>query len=156
MIIGGIDPGFSGAIAVINDFDLCETCDMPTIGDGSQKMINAPRLVQFLKERDVEFVVVEEVTAIPGCGAGGMFRFGGAYYAALAALQLACIPYATVRPHKWKKDMGLSKDKLTSRRKATERFPSAYQQFERVKDDGRAEAALLALWWLDGRQRSAA
>jgi crossover junction endodeoxyribonuclease RuvC len=156
MIISGIHPGFSGAVAVTNEYGEVETCDMPIIGDGTQKMINAPRLVEFLTSRDVEFAVVEEVCAIPKCGAGGMFRFGGAYYGVLVALQLSCIPYVTVRPAKWKKDMGLGKDKNDSRRKATERFPKSYQQFERVKDDGRAEAALLAVWWLDRSAKEAA
>ena len=130
MIVAGIDPGFSGAIAVINSFGDCETCDMPTVGEGKQKMLNAASIARFLTERDVEFAVVEEVTAMPGCGAGGMFRFGGAYYGVLAILQLSGIPYVTVRAHKWKADMALSKDKGVSRRKATERLPRASKQFE--------------------------
>jgi len=148
MIVAGIDPGFSGAVAVINDHGDCDTCEMPVIGDGTQKMVNVSRVAAFLTERDVEFAIVEEVTAMRGWGVGATFRFGGAYYSILAALQLSCIPYLTVRPGRWKKALGLPRDKLVSRRRATELFPRAYQQFERVKDEGRAEAALIAWWHL--------
>ena len=43
--------------------------------------------------------------------------------------------------------LGLSADKGVSRRRAIELWPDHRKAFERVKDDGRAEAALLAWWW---------
>ena len=53
--------------------------------------------------------------------------------------------YAT--PSAWKKSMGLiGKDKGASRQLATDLYPSWAAMFKRVKDDGRAEAALLAKW----------
>jgi crossover junction endodeoxyribonuclease RuvC len=51
-----------------------------------------------------------------------------------------------VTPAKWKKHFGLNRDKGVSRSKATERFPEYANLFSRVKDDGRAEAALIALY----------
>jgi hypothetical protein len=53
-----------------------------------------------------------------------------------------------VSPAKWKKALGLSADKGASRRRAIELWPERAQWFARVKDDGRAEAALIAYWWL--------
>ena len=51
-----------------------------------------------------------------------------------------------VRPAIWKKGAGIGKDKGSARKAAQERFPDAADLFARVKDDGRAEAALLARW----------
>ena len=52
--------------------------------------------------------------------------------------------YAT--PASWKKHFKLSKDKGVSRATASQRFPQNAELFKRVKDDGRAEAALIALY----------
>ena len=51
-----------------------------------------------------------------------------------------------VRPAVWKKAARIGKDKGSARKAAQERFPDAADLFARVKDDGRAEAALLARW----------
>jgi crossover junction endodeoxyribonuclease RuvC len=62
------------------------------------------------------------------------------------ALAIYQIPHQLVTAAKWKKYFNLSQDKGISRRLASERFPHDAEQFSRVKDDGRAEAALLALY----------
>jgi crossover junction endodeoxyribonuclease RuvC len=46
--------------------------------------------------------------------------------------------------------MHLSADKGESRRRATQLFPDYADQWTRVKDDGRAEAALLAFYLAKG------
>jgi hypothetical protein len=51
-----------------------------------------------------------------------------------------------VTPTKWKRALGLGADKGDSRRRAMETWPYMASKFARVKDDGRAEAALIA-WW---------
>jgi crossover junction endodeoxyribonuclease RuvC len=51
-----------------------------------------------------------------------------------------------VKPQKWKKHFSLDKDKDKSRALANRRFPDNHQDFARKKDDGRAEAALIALY----------
>jgi hypothetical protein len=52
------------------------------------------------------------------------------------------------RPAVWTKDMKVGSDKSLHRQRATERFPTHAASFARVKDDGRADAALLADWGL--------
>jgi crossover junction endodeoxyribonuclease RuvC len=153
MIVAGIDPGFGGAIAVVNAELDCETCHTPTMGEGTQRMINAGELARFLVERDVEYAVVEQCGARPGQGVASMFRFGGAYYGALCVLQVLSIPYETVTPGKWKKAFSLTSDKELSRRRAIELLPRAREQFALKKDEARAEAALLALWHLRALER---
>ena len=59
-------------------------------------------------------------------------------------LVMAGVPYELVRPAAWKKIMGVSADKGEARVMAQKLFPQIAQQFSRVKDDGRAEAALIA------------
>jgi len=51
-----------------------------------------------------------------------------------------------VTPSKWKAHFGLTRDKGVSRGMAMQRFPEYAEKFKRVKDDGRAEAALIALY----------
>jgi hypothetical protein len=44
--------------------------------------------------------------------------------------------------------MGVSRDKGAHRAAAQNLFPQQASAFARVKDDGRADAALLVAWWL--------
>ena len=44
--------------------------------------------------------------------------------------------------------MGRSAGKDASRMRAMELFPSKAELFKRAKDDGRADAALIAYWYL--------
>lgn len=50
--------------------------------------------------------------------------------------------------------LGLSPDKGASRRRAIELWPAQSAMFARVKDDGRAEAALIGYWWLHFGERA--
>jgi crossover junction endodeoxyribonuclease RuvC len=73
-----------------------------------------------------------------------MFTIGigmGAWLCILAALQM---PHTRIRPHVWKKAMGLKAEKEQARGRAIQLFPQA--DLRRKKDHGRAEALLLA-WY---------
>jgi crossover junction endodeoxyribonuclease RuvC len=56
------------------------------------------------------------------------------------------LPMTLVTPAKWKSYLGLNKDKGLSRSLASQRWPAQADLFKRVKDDGRSEACLLALF----------
>ncbi len=86
---------------------------------------------------------------MPKQGVASTFAFGKAYGVILGVT--ATIGYRTVhvRPNIWKKTMGLNADKGRSRRMACDRWPLTADVFARVRDDGRAEAALLAAWYTD-------
>ena len=92
---------------------------------------------------DREFVI-EQVSAMPGQGVASMFTFGGAYMACIAIAQRSMCPWMLVRPRAWKKDMGLTADKDESLDMAREKWPEA--PLSRKKDNGRAEALLIAEW----------
>jgi len=58
----------------------------------------------------------------------------------------ACgIPTTLVSPQKWKRELELSKDKNQSLEMARMLWPDS-DKFKRKKDDGRAEAALIAMY----------
>jgi len=61
----------------------------------------------------------------------------------LAALKM---PVTFVAPATWVKGVGRVQGKDASRARAMELFPDYQDQFKRVKDDGRADAALIAYW----------
>jgi crossover junction endodeoxyribonuclease RuvC len=66
----------------------------------------------------------------------------------LAALQ---VPYQLVTPNEWKRSFRLGPSKAEARIAAARLFPGSARYFARVRDEGRAEAALIALF---GAQQS--
>lgn len=149
----GIDPGASGALAlydpVTSDLDII---DMPTykalVNGTKKKRIDLYALARWidLHSRSIKFAVVEDPHAMPGQGVSSSFAFGFSCGAAQMLVASALIPVTLVRPAIWKRRMGLSSDKNASRALASLRFPQHRVLFARAKDDGRAEAALLALY----------
>lgn len=152
----GIDPGFTGAIALLditNDVIPTLKCvwDMPTyeVPYGEKffrRQLDIHHLVEMIEgyRSEILLACVEEVGVISGHeGVVGMFRFGytaGAIAGALSALRIPMFP---VKPAVWKSEMNLSSDKKASRELAQKWFPESAKLFTRAKDDGRAEAALL-------------
>lgn len=142
MLTIGIDPGGTGAIALLDEHgNLVSVRDMPY----ADSHVLAPVLADLvLKGSGRRIAWVERAQSMPGQGAGAMFKYGTGYGVILGVLGALAIPFETVRPHTWKRAAGLSADKGASRRRAVELWPGHADQFARVKDDGRAEAALIA------------
>jgi crossover junction endodeoxyribonuclease RuvC len=153
----GIDPGISGAIAIFEDGQLDTILDMPTLKIASGKTmkshISAIGLVRILETWTLvsdgqAHIVIEKVGAMPGQGVTSMFNFGrsaGIIEGVVAALQ---IPHTYVAPATWTKAVGRAAGKDASRMRAMELFPSKAELFKRAKDDGRADAALIAYWYI--------
>jgi len=91
---------------------------------------------------------VERQSIRPGQrGASQMMANYGALLGALGALR---VPTVLVTPGAWKVAAGLrGKDKSASRDLATRCWPSWAESFRRVRDDGRAEAALIAIYGME-------
>jgi crossover junction endodeoxyribonuclease RuvC len=154
MIIVGIDPGFSGAIAFYStEREQMVVHDMPIICDPKGRNVLDMKAVYDLLdlsgEKERAYAAVEYVAARPGQGAPATFRFGQGYGAIQMALAAHGLPTQYVTPAKWKGHFGLSKDKGASRGLAKQRFPAISNLFDRVKDDGRAEAVLIAAYALE-------
>ncbi len=146
--IVGIDPGLSGAVARIDD-NAQWVNDTPTMSVVSARKLkrrySIPGMVELLAG-DVAFVVIESVHSMPGQGVASSFSFGyglGLWVGIVAALR---IPYEMVTPQRWKGVMmdGQGKEKDAARYRAQQLFPAIADQLARKKDDGRAEALLMA------------
>lgn len=137
----GVDPGLSGAIAFYFPAapDLIAAEDMP-VAAGE---VDAATLARRIRQMGPALAVIEQVAARPGQGVSSMFRFGAAYGTARGIVQALGIPTQLVTPNRWKKHFRLDSDKEKSRALALRLWPTS-AHFARKKDDGRAEAALLA------------
>ena len=82
MKIIGIDPGLSGAIAILENNKVLNIFDMPVMSEGkkNKRQLNSALLVNLIKENinqnEEVAVVVEQVNAMPGQGVTSMFNFG--------------------------------------------------------------------------------
>jgi crossover junction endodeoxyribonuclease RuvC len=149
-----IDPGKSGAIAHLHDDGrFCCVESMPVVG----KMVDAAGLASALRTLvdasrryavpSTTRIILEQVGAMPGQGVTSMFSFGTSFGIVLGVVAALRLPLELVRPNIWKRDMGLGKDKEASRLKGLQLFPDASEMLKRKKDEGRAEAILLGLWF---------
>lgn len=139
----GLDPGTSGAVAFYypEQPHLISAYDVPLV-DGN---INAAALYDLIRQYGPDLAVVEIVHAMPKQGVSSSFNFGKSYGIALGVIGSLKIPTVHVSPTKWKKFFGLSADKEEARALAISKWPAALH-FRRKKDNGRAEAALMA-WY---------
>ena len=147
----GVDPGISGAIAFYfpNNHDRIATEDMPiAAGD-----VDAVSLANRLMIMAPTLAIVERVNAMPGQGVSSMFRFGRSFGTAIGVIGALKVPLMFVAPSKWKAHFRLSADKEEARALALRLFPSCAEQFQRKRDHGRAEAALIARFGVEGGAR---
>lgn len=150
----GVGPGLRGAIAALRG-DLLEIQDMPvTYGFMSeQDRVDAAILAAELRRLArvgphpvvdrPELVVVEEQRAMPGQGAHSTFSAGQSFGVVLGVVAALGWPIEVVAATRWKRRLP-GEDKGAARRRAGEVFPQHAHLWARVRDDGRAEAALLA------------
>ena len=147
MIYVGIDPGLTGAVAVIYGEGVVRLFDCPTLKVGKRNQPDVARMADLIRDvcfGSVVLVGIERVHSMPGQGVASVFTFGfgaGVWHGILAALHL---PYELVTPQAWKKVMmdGMPKEKDASRQRAQALFPDA--ELHLVKHHGRADALLIA------------
>jgi crossover junction endodeoxyribonuclease RuvC len=154
MVIYGIDPGVSGAVAVVRDRRLLAVADLPAetvIGSPFVKRrIACAELAALLRALRCEhgdgadLALIEQISAMPRQGAASTFSLGdtaGAIRGVLAALGM---PHRFAPARAWKAHYRLGKDKAQARTAASELFPEHAAHWLRVRDHNRAEAVLLA------------
>jgi crossover junction endodeoxyribonuclease RuvC len=148
MIIG-VDIGVQGAIAIFDQSGaLVEIHDMPVLKDGptGRRAVNAPLLASIIFKSHADHAFVESVNARLGEGAVGGFAFGRARGVIEGVLAAAGVPCTFITPPTWKRAVGLTlASKDAARSEAIRRWPNHAELFASVKDDGRAEAALIAI-----------
>ena len=139
----GCDPGLSGAIAVYfpDHPNVIAIHDMPVDG----KSVDGYELAKIIRQYNPEVAFVEKVHSMPNQGVASTFTFGESYGAAKGVLSALNIPIELVTPRQWKKEFELTSDKNESLELARMFWPDS-DKFKRKKDNGRAEAALIAMY----------
>jgi crossover junction endodeoxyribonuclease RuvC len=146
----GIDVGLNGAIALVVDGELISVVDMPTVtldrNGKAKRQVSVPELVDIIKTFDPNEAYVEKVFAMAGQGVTSVFSFGRSLGVVEGVLTTLKIKTTLMTPQTWQKGLGMTGGKDGSRARAMELFPEQTALFKRVKDDGRSDAALIALW----------
>lgn len=153
-IFVGIDPGLSGAIARLDSASGdVRIEDVPTFeikrNGKAKREIDYHSLARILDDMTKEpgtRIVIEGVGAMPGQGVSSVFAFGKAFGVLIGVAASTFCPIEFVSPAKWKREMGVTASKDGSRAKASMLFPRYSELWRRAKDDGRAEALLIAAW----------
>ena len=115
----GIDPGYSGAITVL---------------DSKSRFVDCIRLSEtehdiseFIAEyaEGVEFAILEKVSAMPRQGVSSTFKFGTSYGFCRGLLVCHAVRFETATPATWQRNLGcLSKgDKNVTKAAAQRLFP---------------------------------
>lgn len=164
MIVVGLDPGVSGAVAL---FDPSKSAasglrwvveDLPVVTLTKRSELNVAALRDLLRKFSPEHGFLELVSAMPsianpktgerrGMGATSAFNFGGMFFGIQAVLGCCDVPFSLVTPQTWKKFHSLKgSDKEASRRRALQLFPDQAAALRRKMDQNRAEAMLIAAY----------
>ena len=154
MRIIGIDPGLSGAVAILDDLKIFNMFDMPIMSEGkkNKNQLNSAELVNIIKSNiltnENTSVIVEQVSAMPGQGVTSMFNFGQTFGAIKGICASLNLPIFYVRPAKWKKHFDLiNSSKDASRTKVIEMYPSISSRLSKKNDFNKADAILIARYF---------
>jgi len=157
----GIDPGLSGALALIGPKgQFVDVWDMPVMIKPNSNKSYIKRCIDPLivhniltgwnlrnKEVSLVSVCMENVASQPRDGVAGAFSFGESFGTLKAVCScLGLLPIHYVTPATWKKYFNIGADKEEARLLALEKMPEAGPMLARKKDHDRAEALLIALY----------
>ena len=155
----GIDPGLSGGWAVIDaSGGLIDAGNFPThtikkSGKASTQL-DGKALADLIRSTQATHAFVEVVSSRPR--QAGQFQFGANCGLVHGILYASSIPFELVAPASWKGAFGIKRNedetkrdkKTEARQMAATLYPKHADKFSRVKDDGVAEASLIALYGL--------
>ncbi len=163
MLILGVDPGLHGALAWLYPTGVLHIDDMPTIAiKAKRETIDECALANLIDSRVKDcgsiIVYLENVHAMPTDGKVSVATFIDGYGFLRGVLRAHFLTIEKITSQKWKRYVGIptGSGKGASRAKASNLFPRQSSLFARVKDDGRADAALIAWYGFNHQQRIAA
>lgn len=159
----GIDPGFSGALAIYDPIEhyVLAVQDMPLIvpaADATSIMashsrrsnIDPAKLASFVLTHSklIRIAVLERVNAAPDQGVVSMFRFGEGFGMIQGVLATIGIRTILPMPAVWKASMAVTADKNSSISKCRYSFGDKFmaEKCPLKKHHGRCEAILLAMF----------
>lgn len=149
-LILGIDPGLTGGIALYSmiKHELVFVKAMPVKATHQKHHapIDLKAIARFIDPYTsrIRFAAIEDVHSMPNNGPVQAFKFGfatGLLHGICETLGLKVLP---VSPAVWKCALNLGKNKKQSLALAQKLFPKDSEEFLLSKDDGKAEAALIA------------
>ncbi|MES2910592.1 MAG: hypothetical protein V4718_04340 [Pseudomonadota bacterium] len=167
MIVVGIDPGLTGACAVVSHRGLLSVFDIPKMkipGVGPTALVqnkidgrNLCRLLLAKCPTDESIQVCIEAVGVMG-GANNAVQTQGSLMRSLGALEtvIECLNWELeyVNSQKWKRFYGLIDSNLNDRQRKAKAMESARRLYpgseflNRAKDHNRGEAILIAHWRL--------
>lgn len=117
------------------------------LGRGKRKLVNAVHLHSKIRDHNTIHAVIEDVATRPGQGivsSGNFMKAVGVCYGVCAVSGSV----SWVAPQTWKRHFGLLKQpKEASRQLAIQKFGAEHFKFK--KDTDKAEACLIALWYVE-------
>ncbi len=141
--IVGIDPGLTGGVAWLSTDGLM-VMRMPVIKTGKETLLDMTTLLHVLEDWELNHVFVERQQPMPKQGVVSSGKTMMNYGLILGMLAGKRFPYTVVSPNVWKRAMRVPRDKKLARAEASKLFPNNADDWKLVRDDGLAEAALLA------------
>jgi len=139
----GVDPGISGAMALVPETSPPQVADYP----GNPRDITGT-LQGWLIDYDVQLVAIEAASSRPGQGVRSVFTFGRSFGEWLGILAALGIPHLLVTAREWQRGLVRPSDgsdpKSRSLTVARRLFPEI--DLHRKKDHHRSDALLLAYW----------
>ena len=133
---------------------------MPVMSEGkkNKNQLNSAQLVNIINQHIIKnednFVIVEQVSAMPGQGVTSMFNFGQTFGSIKGICAALGLPIFYVRPAKWKKHFELiNSSKDASRTKVIEMYPYISSRLTKKKDVNKADAILIARYFRDCRSQ---
>jgi crossover junction endodeoxyribonuclease RuvC len=147
----GIDPGISGAVAVLYADGFSQLFDTPNL----DKDYDLAGMADLLRGLTNAPVIIESVHSMPNQGVSSTFKFGrglGLWEGICAGLKLQV---DKASPQRWKKHFpelkGLEKPaaKSKARELAARLYPNLKASLKLVKNADRAEALLMATYLRD-------
>lgn len=151
MRVIGIDPGITGAIAVLDDGRFSALADIPVLTrklttGRTKKEVDAAETLRLLRSfgplgYEVH-VGLERVGPQPGQAVSGVFSLGDTFGALRAVCAISNFDTQLVDPGTWKRKYKLSQNKKLSLAMARALYPEAPLNLEKHID--RAEALLIA------------
>ena len=148
-LILAVDIGARGAAALLDEAGvLLDLADLPTLesGPACRPEISPHLFAGIVRRWSPARAWVEHIGPRLGDRPAGAFAFGGSRATVEAVLACCGVPFRTITPATWKRAAGIPAGKGMkglARSRAIERWPSHAENFARVMDHDRAEAALI-------------
>lgn len=141
----GVDIGMSGALAFYDGEEML-IWDMPIFVVKGCNTVDSHKLNKIIKDQSPTEVYIEQ-TIVPFNNSRkalmSLSLCKGIFVGILSSLE---IPYTFISPRVWKTAMKCPAEKQAARMRATQLLPQHADNWPLKKHDGRAEAALIAVY----------